>query len=132
MDENLSRGYVQLGKARGINDFNFSKGFKHLSPPIDNYNCIYLALMLGGVGFLLPYNRSCDEDVSYAPIYSRLRALDLRRDRTDSLDVGFTRCKSPVADTASGISLFFPLRRSSLRSDRFLLRVNVKVLVISM
>ncbi|XP_032664647.1 equilibrative nucleoside transporter 4 [Odontomachus brunneus] len=56
MDENLSRGYVQLGKARGVNDFNFSKGFKHLSPPVDNYNCIYLALMLGGVGFLLPYN----------------------------------------------------------------------------
>ncbi|XP_014471015.1 PREDICTED: equilibrative nucleoside transporter 4 isoform X2 [Dinoponera quadriceps] len=56
MDENLSRGYVQLGKARGVNDFNFSKGLKHLSPPIDNYNFIYVALTVGGVGFLLPYN----------------------------------------------------------------------------
>ncbi|EFN82396.1 equilibrative nucleoside transporter 4 [Harpegnathos saltator] len=56
MDENLSRGYVQLGKARGVNDFNFSKGFKHLSPPVDTNNCIYMALILGGVGFLLPYN----------------------------------------------------------------------------
>ncbi|XP_063244891.1 equilibrative nucleoside transporter 4 [Bacillus rossius redtenbacheri] len=56
MDENLSRGYIQLGKARGGNDFRFTNGFSHLSPPIDKCNCIYLALVLAGVGFLLPYN----------------------------------------------------------------------------
>ncbi|KAG7205436.1 hypothetical protein KM043_007428 [Ampulex compressa] len=56
MDENLSRGYVQLGKARGMNEFKFSNGFTHLSPPVDKYNLIYLALVLGGIGFLLPYN----------------------------------------------------------------------------
>lgn len=58
MDENLSRGYVQLGKARGMNEFKFSNGFTHLSPPVDKCNFIYFALILGGVGFLLPYNRS--------------------------------------------------------------------------
>ncbi|XP_017764072.1 PREDICTED: equilibrative nucleoside transporter 4 isoform X2 [Eufriesea mexicana] len=56
MDENLSRGYVQLGKAKGMNEFKFSNGFTHLSPPVDKYNFIYIALMLGGIGFLLPYN----------------------------------------------------------------------------
>ncbi|EZA60522.1 hypothetical protein DMN91_009960 [Ooceraea biroi] len=56
MDENLSRGYVQLGKARGMNEFKFSNGFTHLSPPVDKCNFIYLALILGGIGFLLPYN----------------------------------------------------------------------------
>ncbi|KYN01108.1 PREDICTED: equilibrative nucleoside transporter 4 [Cyphomyrmex costatus] len=56
MDENLSRGYVQLGKARGMNEFKFSNGFSHLSPPVDKYNFIYMALILGGIGFLLPYN----------------------------------------------------------------------------
>ncbi|KAL6267218.1 hypothetical protein P5V15_000294 [Pogonomyrmex californicus] len=56
MDENLSRGYVQLGKARGMNEFKFSNGFKHLSPPVDKYNFIYAALIIGGIGFLLPYN----------------------------------------------------------------------------
>ncbi|XP_067002183.2 equilibrative nucleoside transporter 4 [Anabrus simplex] len=56
MDENLSRGYIQLGKARAANDFRFSNGFSHLSPPVDKCNCIYFALVLAGVGFLLPYN----------------------------------------------------------------------------
>lgn len=56
MDENLSRGYIQLGKARGANDFRFTNGFSHLSPPVDKYNGIYLSLFLAGVGFLLPYN----------------------------------------------------------------------------
>ncbi|XP_054288139.1 equilibrative nucleoside transporter 4-like [Macrosteles quadrilineatus] len=56
MDENLSRGYIQLGKARGANDFRFTNGFSHLSPPVDKFNGIYLSLVLAGVGFLLPYN----------------------------------------------------------------------------
>lgn len=55
MDENLSRGYIQLGKGRG-NDFRFSKEFRHLSPPVDKFNTIYLSMVLAGVGFLLPYN----------------------------------------------------------------------------
>lgn len=57
MDENLSRGYIQLGKGRRANDFRFTNGFSHLSPPVDKFNGIYLALVLAGVGFLLPYNR---------------------------------------------------------------------------
>ncbi|CAH1398750.1 unnamed protein product [Nezara viridula] len=56
MDENLSRGYIQLGKARGTNDFRFTNGFSHLSPPVDKYDKIYYSLVLAGVGFLLPYN----------------------------------------------------------------------------
>ncbi|KAK9502529.1 hypothetical protein O3M35_011298 [Rhynocoris fuscipes] len=56
MDENLSRGYIQLGKARGANDLRFTNGFSHLSPPIDKYDGIYFSLVLAGVGFLLPYN----------------------------------------------------------------------------
>ncbi|XP_078041485.1 equilibrative nucleoside transporter 3 isoform X1 [Augochlora pura] len=55
MDENLSRGYVQLGKARGMNEFKFSNGFTHLSPPVDKRNFVYFTLILGGIGFLLPY-----------------------------------------------------------------------------
>lgn len=57
MDENLSRGYVQLGKARGINELKLNDGFSHLSPPVDKCNFIYFALVLAGVGFLMPYNR---------------------------------------------------------------------------
>ncbi|XP_076172612.1 equilibrative nucleoside transporter 3 [Ptiloglossa arizonensis] len=56
MDENLSQGYVQLGKARGMNEFKFSNGFTHLSPPVDRHDFIYFTLILGGIGFLLPYN----------------------------------------------------------------------------
>ncbi|XP_015109665.1 equilibrative nucleoside transporter 4 [Diachasma alloeum] len=56
MDENLSRGYVQLGKARGMNEFKFNNGLNHLTPPVDRCGFIYLALILAGVGFLLPYN----------------------------------------------------------------------------
>ncbi|CAK9827742.1 Equilibrative nucleoside transporter 4 [Anthophora retusa] len=52
MDENLSRGYVQLGKARGMNEFKSTL----FSPPVDKYNFVYIALILGGIGFLLPYN----------------------------------------------------------------------------
>lgn len=64
MDENLSRGYAQLGKGlhhqrplrsggggRGVCDSRM-----HQNPPRDPCNCIYLGLVLAGVGFLLPYN----------------------------------------------------------------------------
>uniref|UniRef100_A0A1B6C291 Equilibrative nucleoside transporter 4 n=2 Tax=Clastoptera arizonana TaxID=38151 RepID=A0A1B6C291_9HEMI len=56
MDENLSRGYIQLGKSRAALDFRFTNGFSHLAPPVDKFNGIYLSLVLAGVGFLLPYN----------------------------------------------------------------------------
>ncbi|KAF7996573.1 hypothetical protein HCN44_002219 [Aphidius gifuensis] len=56
MDENLSRGYVQLSKARGMNEFKFNNDFAHITPPVDRYNFIYFSLVLAGVGFLLPYN----------------------------------------------------------------------------
>lgn len=56
MDENLSRGYIALGKAHTSNDFRFTNGYSHLSPPVDKYNVIYMSFLLAGVGFLLPYN----------------------------------------------------------------------------
>ncbi|KAL7302659.1 hypothetical protein TKK_0004719 [Trichogramma kaykai] len=78
MDENLSRGYVQLGKARRMNEFKFSDhhrhhhhaasggssaaagegggGFARVAPPVDRWNLVYLSLLLAGAGFLLPYN----------------------------------------------------------------------------
>ncbi|XP_014215707.1 equilibrative nucleoside transporter 4 isoform X2 [Copidosoma floridanum] len=57
MDENLSRGYVQLGKARRMNEFKFNEnGIARISPPVDRWNLIYLSLVLAGIGFLLPYN----------------------------------------------------------------------------
>ncbi|XP_058792732.1 equilibrative nucleoside transporter 4 [Phymastichus coffea] len=57
MDENLSRGYVQLGKARRMNEFKYSEnGFARIAPPVDRWNLVYLSLVLAGAGFLLPYN----------------------------------------------------------------------------
>ncbi|KAG8236750.1 hypothetical protein J437_LFUL015579 [Ladona fulva] len=56
MDENLSRGYIQLGKSRP-SAARFGHGnHQHISPPVDRCNCIYLSLVFAGVGFLLPYN----------------------------------------------------------------------------
>lgn len=77
MDENLSRGYVQLGKARGMNEFKFSNGFTHLSPPVDKCNFIYSALMLGGIGFLLPYNRSRRNQTLYSSVCRQSSVKDL-------------------------------------------------------
>ena len=63
MDENFTRGYVQLHLD--------SPGFEHLphfdrrqkaerfpfgQEPRDRCSCIYMALILCGAGFLLPYN----------------------------------------------------------------------------
>ncbi|KAH6943505.1 hypothetical protein HPB50_022200 [Hyalomma asiaticum] len=52
MDENLSRGYIQLGRQRG----SVPLAASHERPPEDRCSCVYLALVLAGVGFLLPYN----------------------------------------------------------------------------
>lgn len=58
MDETSdSHGYAKLGKSRRGNDYLTSNGFTNISPPIDSYNAVYLSFVLGGAGFLLPYNR---------------------------------------------------------------------------
>ncbi|XP_044269593.1 equilibrative nucleoside transporter 4 [Tribolium madens] len=51
-----AHGYSKLGKSRRRNDFHNSNGFANISPPIDSYNAVYLSFVLGGAGFLLPYN----------------------------------------------------------------------------
>lgn len=53
---NDAHGYEKLGKQRRANDFH-NNGFTNISPPIDSYNAVYLSFVLGGAGFLLPYNR---------------------------------------------------------------------------
>jgi len=73
MDENLTRGYCQLhsgdtpgGQARRIEIVSSPPGgagrgcyrarSMQVLPPLDNCRLIYLALVLCGAGFLLPYN----------------------------------------------------------------------------
>lgn len=56
-ETNDAHGYSKLGKARRRNDCHNSNGFTNISPPIDSYNAVYLSFVLGGAGFLLPYNR---------------------------------------------------------------------------
>ncbi|KAK5643005.1 hypothetical protein RI129_009172 [Pyrocoelia pectoralis] len=53
-----SGGYTKLGKQkRRKSEFlASSNGLSNLSPPQDTYNTIYAAFILGGAGFLLPYN----------------------------------------------------------------------------
>ncbi|KAJ8687898.1 hypothetical protein QAD02_023693 [Eretmocerus hayati] len=56
MDENLSRGYVQLGKPQRLNELANVNNVARIAPPVDRWNLIYLSLVLAGIGFLLPYN----------------------------------------------------------------------------
>lgn len=57
-EANDARGYAKLGKSRRDNsDYHTRAAFTNLSPPLDAYNAVYLAFVLGGAGFLLPYNR---------------------------------------------------------------------------
>ena len=58
MDENLSRGYVQLGRCRRMNELKLSDSVltHRVAPPSDTWNLVYLSLVLAGIGFLLPYN----------------------------------------------------------------------------
>lgn len=49
MDENLSRGYVALGKRGNVCPL--------ATPPVDNLGKTYMAMALAGAGFLFPYNR---------------------------------------------------------------------------
>lgn len=56
MDENISRGYIQLGHESKTDRLILKRVGLHTRPPSDPCHCIYLALLLAGVGFLLPYN----------------------------------------------------------------------------
>ncbi|XP_023221379.1 equilibrative nucleoside transporter 4-like [Centruroides sculpturatus] len=56
MDENLSRGYIQLGQGSRADRITRGLSYEHSHPPEDRCHCIYFALLLAGVGFLLPYN----------------------------------------------------------------------------
>lgn len=61
MEENDASGYSKLGKKKRESDFHARNGFSNnlnLSPPADVYNLVYLSFVLGGAGFLFPYNRS--------------------------------------------------------------------------
>lgn len=59
MDESTeSAAYSKLGKRRKRDsDFHMRNGFANISPPSDSYNVVYLSFVLGGAGFLFPYNR---------------------------------------------------------------------------
>ena len=62
MDGNLSRGYCQLKTQRSrlpsdvTSTLTSESRFQHNHAPSDRCSCIYLALVLCGAGFLLPYN----------------------------------------------------------------------------
>lgn len=49
--------YAQLKTRKRDDSFHIRNGFTNLSPPIDTYNTVYLSFILGGAGFLFPYNR---------------------------------------------------------------------------
>nr|XP_023012389.1 equilibrative nucleoside transporter 4 [Leptinotarsa decemlineata] len=55
-ERNDVHGYAKLGKAKRETDHHTRGAFTNLSPPLDAYNAVYLAFVLGGAGFLLPYN----------------------------------------------------------------------------
>ena len=55
MDDILSRGLVPIGKVKHGSESRYSRSHTVL-PPSDNYNLVYLAMVLSGAGFLLPYN----------------------------------------------------------------------------
>lgn len=60
MEEPSDAHYSKLGKSSTrendvhIHDRN---AFSNLSPPEDTYNVVFLSFVLGGAGFLFPYNR---------------------------------------------------------------------------
>ncbi|CAH0546407.1 unnamed protein product [Brassicogethes aeneus] len=51
-----AHGYAKLVKPRRQKEYNNRTTFTNLSPPVDAYNAVYLAFVMGGAGFLLPYN----------------------------------------------------------------------------
>ncbi|XP_074652914.1 equilibrative nucleoside transporter 4-like isoform X2 [Tubulanus polymorphus] len=56
MDANLTRGYFQIGNANKSGSTSNTRNSLPPLPPRDPCGCIYLALLLAGAGFLLPYN----------------------------------------------------------------------------
>lgn len=56
-EANDAHGYSKLGKTRRDNDYHVRNGLANLIPPADLYNVVYLSFVLGGAGFLFPYNR---------------------------------------------------------------------------
>ena len=55
MDATLSQGLVSVGKVKDVSECSYS--YAHtVYPPRDRYNRVYLAMVISGVGFLLPYN----------------------------------------------------------------------------
>ena len=56
MDENFSRGYCQLMSDTPQVEVRSAPGQRVGAPPRDNCSIIYIALVLCGAGFLLPYN----------------------------------------------------------------------------
>ncbi|KAL8609050.1 hypothetical protein ACOMHN_059863 [Nucella lapillus] len=57
MDENLSRGYCQLNSPQISRKWKSGVSPRdNITPPRDPCSCVYLALVLAGAGFLLPYN----------------------------------------------------------------------------
>ncbi|XP_030757329.1 equilibrative nucleoside transporter 4 [Sitophilus oryzae] len=53
-----AHGYSKLrAKKRSSDGFSNARAtFGNISPPVDSFNVIYLSFVLGGMGFLLPYN----------------------------------------------------------------------------
>lgn len=42
---------------RRHSDLRENSAFSNILPPKDEYNAIYIAFIVGGAGFLFPYNR---------------------------------------------------------------------------
>ena len=55
MDDILSRGLIPVGKVKHGSQSAYSHAHT-IYPPRDSYNLVYLAMVLSGAGFLLPYN----------------------------------------------------------------------------
>ena len=55
MDDILSRGLIPVGKVKHGSQSQYSHSHT-IYPPHDSYNLVYLAMVLSGAGFLLPYN----------------------------------------------------------------------------
>ena len=55
MDDILSRGLLSVGKVKDGSESQHR--FSHTVHPLsNNYSLVYLAMVLSGAGFLLPYN----------------------------------------------------------------------------
>lgn len=60
-EANFGQGYAKLSrnrKSRGrkSSEMHTHNPINNMIPPVDSYNAVYLSFILGGAGFLLPYN----------------------------------------------------------------------------